>query len=394
MRNEEPKMVFISLKTIYFTVFFIIFFIIFIFNFAGIKNKFTSDFLYNTSVNLPTEFFLVLMSNEIALLDASDVSKSKNKNKSSISKSITMSVLGIWHKDIRTFLGNELPGFRAFNTEIAVAGIGTNLTNLPMESAPPVEILLKEKEKTKKELADPDNLSNKTANPPPTKTGEDVVFIYHSHSWEAFLPRLSGAKNPNEAVSFNQTKNVIDVGKSLQAELINKGIGTAHSTTNATEELKKKNWNYNNSYTLSREIVQEAMVREKSIHYLIDIHRDSQSKSVTTINIKGKPFARLFFVVGKENQYYDKNLHLAKELNKKLEEKYPGISRGVFVKTKDDGNGVYNQDLSSNSMLLEFGGVDNTKEELDRTIKAFAEVFGEFYRNAQEVNGDSESKEL
>ena len=108
------------------------------------------------------------------------------------------------------------------------------------------------------------------------------------------------------------------------------------------------------------------------------------------MDINGKPYARLFFVVGKENANYDKNLSLAKELNHKLEEKYPGISRGVFVKTKDDGNGVYNQDLSSKSMLLEFGGVENTKEELDNAIKAFAEVFSEYYLDAEQVNGGSE----
>jgi stage II sporulation protein P len=136
------------------------------------------------------------------------------------------------------------------------------------------------------------------------------------------------------------------------------------------------------------------MAQEKTIQYLIDIHRDSQPKKFTTMNINGKSFARLFFVVGKENGNYDKNLSLAKELNDKLEEKYPGISRGVFVKTKDDGNGVYNQDLSSKSMLLEFGGVENTKEELDNAIKAFAEVFSEYYLNAEQVNGDSKSEEL
>jgi stage II sporulation protein P len=390
MKKEKPYVVYVHLKTIYVGLFLMIFCINLIINLADFKNKFSSDFISTTSVNLPTEFFLNLMSNEIALLDEADLSKIENKP--NFSKIIVMSVFDIWHKDIRTFLGHELPGFRAFNTEIAVAGIGTNLTNLPNESAPPLEILLKERENAAKELAESDKSSDHTS--PPSKTGEEVVFIYHSHSWEAFLPQLNGVKNPNEAVSFNENKNIIDVGKNLQTELIKKGIGTEHSTTNATEELKKKQWNYNNSYTLSREIVQEVMAQEKSIHYLIDIHRDSQSKKVTTKNINGKNFARLFFIVGKENQNYDKNLNLAKELNKKLEEKYPGISRGVFVKTKDEGNGVYNQDLSSNSMLLEFGGVENTKEELNNTIKAFAEVFSKYYWNAEQVNGDSKKSDI
>jgi stage II sporulation protein P len=394
MRNENPQMLFINIKTIFVGLFFMIFLIVFIFNFIEVKNKFTSDFLYSTSLRVPTEFFLDLMSNEVALLGESDISKTNNGNLPSVSEIIATSVFDIWHKDITTFFGNEIPGFRAFNTEIAVAGFGTDLTNLPIESAPPLEVFLKEREMAAEELEKSDNSSNQANNPPQKSTGEEAVFIYHSHSWEAFLQQLSGVTNPNEAVSFNENKNIIDVGRSLQEELYNRGIGSKHSTTNTTEELKKKHWNYNQSYILSREIVQEVMAQEKTIQYLIDIHRDSQPKKFTTMNINGKSFARLFFVVGKENGNHDKNLSLAKELNDKLEEKYPGISRGVFVKTKDDGNGVYNQDLSSKSMLLEFGGVENTKEELDNAIKAFAEVFSEYYLNAEQVNGDSKSEEL
>jgi stage II sporulation protein P len=219
------------------------------------------------------------------------------------------------------------------------------------------------------------------------KNGKEVAFIYHSHSWEAFLPMLGGVQGADNAVSFNENKSIIGVGKKLQLELIERGIGANHSTVNVTEELKKKNWNYNNSYNLSRELVQEAMASEESIRYLIDIHRDSQPKNITTIDIDGKSYARLFFVVGKENPNYGANLDLAKHLNQKLEEKYPGLSRGVFVKDKDDGNGVYNQDMSNNSLLLEFGGVDNNNEELNLSIEAFAEVFSEYYWKTGEGNG-------
>lgn len=202
------------------------------------------------------------------------------------------------------------------------------------------------------------------------------------------MPLLPGKKTANEAVSLNESKNIIAVGKKLKDELMKRGIGANHSTSNVTEELKKKNWNYNYSYALSRETVKEVMAQNSSINYLIDIHRDSQPKKLTTTMINGKPFARLFFIVGKENINYERNLALAKELNKKLEEKYPGISIGVFIKTKDDGNGVYNQDLSSQSMLLEFGGVKNNNTELDHSIEAFAEIFSEYYWDAEEVSGN------
>ncbi len=270
-----------------------------------------------------------------------------------------------------------------------MAGRGTNLTNLPIESAPPIEALLKEKELVKRDLSSSEKQDNDKESLPVPKTEKDVAFIYHSHSWESFLPLLSGKKTANEAVSLNENKNIIAVGKKLKAELVKRGIGANQSTANVTEELQKKNWNYNNSYTLSRELVQEVMAEESSIKYLIDIHRDSQPKELTTTQINGKAYARLFFIVGKENRNYEQNLALAKNLNHKLEEKYPGISRGVFVKTKDDGNGVYNQDLSSQSMLLEFGGVENTMAELDKSIEAFAEIFSEYYWNAEEVSGSS-----
>lgn len=58
-------------------------------------------------------------------------------------------------------------------------------------------------------------------------------------------------------------------------------------------------------------------------------------------------------------------------------------------------NGVYNQDLSSNAMLLEIGGVDNTFEEMYLTVDAFTDVFSEFYWDAKAVDkttGESESK--
>ena len=47
---------------------------------------------------------------------------------------------------LRSLLGRELPAFSLFDTEIIVAGEGTDYTNMPIESAPPLEILQAEKE--------------------------------------------------------------------------------------------------------------------------------------------------------------------------------------------------------------------------------------------------------
>lgn len=382
MKEKNGKIsLFIRFNSIIIALFIFVFLIVFTINFLDFKHKFTSSFIHHTSEGISSDFFLYLMSGEIGQLKA--VTDKEEILPISIPQIVFTTMTNIWPDDIRTFLGRELPGFSTYHTEIAVAGTGTNLTNLPVESAPPLEVLLKEIEVSEKEPnSDPD------PNTPTPKNGESEVFVYHSHSWESFIPLLSGVNNPDEAVSINEDKNIITVGKRLQEELIKKGIGTSQSKANVTEKLKKKNWNYNHSYELSRGLVQEALATEKTINYLIDIHRDSQPKEITTTMINGKPFARLFFVVGKENRNYEENLHLAKELHQKLEKKYPGISRGVFIKGKDEGNGVYNQDLTNKSMLLEFGGVENNMEELNRSIEAFAEVFSEYYWKAEEVNGN------
>ena len=130
---------------------------------------------------------------------------------------------------------------------------------------------------------------------------------------------------------------------------------------------------------LFRSLVKEATATNKDLTYAIDIHRDALRKEKTTINIQGKSYARLVFVIGKANPNYEENLEFAKKLHKELEKKYPGISRGVLAKGRDAGNGLYNQDLSKHSILLEAGGVDNNMQELDNSMEAFAGVFSDYF---------------
>lgn len=309
----------------------------------------------------------------------------------SLSKVLFTLVTNINPSKSITLLGSEIPGLDVYNTEIAIAGKGTNLTNLPFDPPPKSDDdITKERQ-----IADEQNVNDKENNSGGNnQQGQDdknnlkkAVYIYHTHSWESFLPLINGAKVPDDATSTNNKINVVAVGTRLSQDLINKGIGVEHDTSNMGAELKGKNWNYNNSYSLSREHVQEAMTGDRDVKFLIDIHRDSQRKAITTTTINDKKYARIDIIVGKENQNYKENLNYAKELNSLLEKLYPGLSRGVFIKSKSDGNGIYNQDLSNRSILLEFGGVDNNLEELYNAVDAFAKVFSEYYWKAEEVNG-------
>jgi len=268
--------------------------------------------------------------------------------------------------DPRSLLGRELPGFSIFDGELVIAGEGINYTHLPIESPPPPEALQKENEAAIKDIEELDDLDNGDEEaPPPAQTTGDrkMVYLYFTHTRESFLPHLEGVTDPNRA--HHSKINVTRIGDHLQKQLERYGIGTVVDKTDIMTNLSEKGLSYGRSYDESRKVVEAAVTSNRDLTYLIDIHRDSQRKDKTTIEINGKSYAQLMFVLGAENPNYEKNLRLAEELHKKLNKKYPGISKGVSKKQGAGTNGKFNQDLSENAMLVEFGGVDNTFEELN-----------------------------
>lgn len=284
--------------------------------------------------------------------------------------------------DIRSFIRNEIPGYANYYSQILVAGEGTNLTNIPQEPDVSLEELQQDHKVNTEEV---EKYKDDTATEPSTN-GKKVIFIYHTHSRESFfslLPEVS-TKNPDSASSSKA--NVSLLGERLKKKLEESGIGATDDHTDITQMLLDNNLKFPKSYDMSRTVVEEAMSTNEDIEYLIDIHRDSARKNVTTKEINGESYARLYFIVGMENKNREQNLALATDLHNALEAKYKGISRGVFPKDYSKGNGIYNQDLSANSLLIEIGGVDNTMEELYRTVDALAEVLSEYYWQAEKVN--------
>jgi stage II sporulation protein P len=288
--------------------------------------------------------------------------------------------------DPRSFLGRELPGFSIFDGNILVAGEGTDFTNMPIESVPPQEALDTANEAQLKNIEDiNDGSENRDAGKSVLTTGEKkTVHLYFTHTRESYLPYLEGVSDPDSAM--HSQINVTKVGDMLKSDLEQLGIGTTIDKTDVIQKLNEKGLDYYSAYQESRPLVQTAMTNNKDLLYLIDIHRDSQRKKVTTTEINGKSYAKLAFVVGEEHPNYEQNLRVATELHNLLESKYKGLSRGVISKKGSGTNGKFNQDLSGNALLLEFGGVDNTFEELQRSSIAFAEIFADYYWRAEKVD--------
>ncbi|MFS0574546.1 stage II sporulation protein P [Sporosarcina sp. 179-K 3D1 HS] len=207
--------------------------------------------------------------------------------------------------------------------------------------------------------------------------GKDVIYIYHTHSRESFLPYFTNTDEPEEA--YHSKANITLIGGMLGRALERRGIGSKVDSTDIVQELNLKGLDYTNSYQVSGERVRSARAENKDLEIFLDIHRDSLRKNSTTKVIDGESFARLLFVVGTGHENYEKNLSFTEGLDKLLASTYPGLSKGILKKDGSQGNGVYNQDISPNSVIVEIGGVDNTVEELHRTTEALALVLSDHY---------------
>ncbi|KQL53490.1 stage II sporulation protein P [Heyndrickxia shackletonii] len=367
--------------------------LILIFSLTGILTTVKSEYRMNS--NLVTDASQHISGKVLYHLIASEnhvlgSSLEDSSNSIPIGNILFNLVTNISFKDPRSFIGRELPGFYMFDSKILVAGEGTDYTNLPIESVPPEKIFKSNKDP---DLKNTENITGtqkrdskeKKQDTALTTGNRKVVFLYFTHTRESYLPYLKGIKDPNAA--SHSKINVTMVGEKLKEELEDRGIGTTIDKTDVQNLLLKKGWKYGQSYLESRELVQTAMAQDRDLNYFIDIHRDSERKKKTTAIINGQSYAKISFIIGGENPNHEKNVQLAKELHSRLERKYKGLSKGIIQKAGASTNGKFNQDLSSNSFLIEVGGVDNTFEEMYRTVTALADVFSDYYWQAEKVDG-------
>lgn len=210
-----------------------------------------------------------------------------------------------------------------------------------------------------------------------TTGDKNVVYLINTHDTESFLPELTSEE------AFNKKVNITQTSEKLKQELEKHGIGTVKEERSVQESLHQKGWNYNRSYEAARIFLEEAVAGQEEFELFFDLHRDSKGRDKTTATINGVDYARVMLVVGGNNPDAEFNTKMAEELDSLLEKKYPGLSRGVLYKEGASTNGVFNQDLSPQMMLVEVGGVENTLEETYHTAEALADVISEYYWNQQ-----------
>ncbi len=177
-----------------------------------------------------------------------------------------------------------------------------------------------------------------------------IIYLYNTHNQE----------------KYNDNTSIFDATKLLKNNLNRLGINVIQ------EERKTSDYLHTglSYYDISRTFIKDIMNQDQNISYYIDIHRDSVTNPSIIIN--NKSYAKIMFVLGLENKNYEKNKAIMVKMNNFLNQNYPGISKGIYEKKGSGVDGVYNQDLEDNILLIEIGGIKNNIEEVNNSTEIIA----------------------
>ncbi len=205
------------------------------------------------------------------------------------------------------------------------------------------------------------------------KINKPIVYIYNTHQTEEY---------DSDNLSYSIKPTVLYASYIMKDYLNDLGIESVVETSSVKEFLNNNNLNYNGCYEATRYFINSALNKYDSLEYFIDIHRDSVSLNSTLYTNNSKKYAKVLFVVALKHNNSNYNLDFVNEINDMLESKYNGISRGIMQR-KDV---IFNQDISTKSILLELGGVDNTLEEINNTLEVISNVLYEYMENTNGRN--------
>ena len=248
--------------------------------------------------------------------------------------------------------------------------IMTKLINLDISK--PLSILdsnYKGLVKDNKIIKETTKVDNKVISSSPT------IYLYNSHDTEEY-----------KATSFAEYSVMPTVKLAdyvLKEELEKNGFNVLIEETTISSIRNSLGLNYAGSYEASRVLMEQAKKTYPRLIYFIDLHRDSLTHDKTTLTYNDKNYAKVMFLVGLENPNYSENLEFSNRISDLINTKIPNLSKGIYEKEGAGVNGVYNQDFSNRTILIEIGGPENTIDEVYDTILVLSEVLSEVIESDQ-----------
>ena len=179
------------------------------------------------------------------------------------------------------------------------------------------------------------------------------IAMYSTHSDESYVPGDGTSSKWKDA-------GIYDVGDSLKDALEERGIETVYSKETFLPHDA-------DAYSRSRRTAEELL--KDGPDALLDIHRDAVPAKQYETKVDGEDISKVRLFVGRSNQNAAENKAFAQQIKAEADREYPGLVKDIFI-----GKGNYNQDLSPNSLLLEFGTHEIEKEKAQEATGYIAEV--------------------
>lgn len=233
------------------------------------------------------------------------------------------------------------------------------------------EISQKQKEPTHIVHASTEVLSEPTTNQTTQSEQSFNVLLLFTHSHESYKPVVAQTKGLQSV--YDDQSNIYSMQEMMQHYFQLNQMTTKVVDFDVMNAMKSTGATFNQAYGVMRPVLAEQL-KQENYDLVIDFHRDAATRKATTLDVNGESYAKIAFVVGAEHPGFEANLSYATALNDQLNRMMPGISRGIIKKQGRGVDGVYNQDLSPVMLLIELGGVDNTKVEIERTLAIIAQA--------------------
>jgi len=181
-----------------------------------------------------------------------------------------------------------------------------------------------------------------------------LIAMYVTHSDESYVPTDGTA-------SIEGQGGIYDVAREFRDALQTLGIDVI---LDESTHLPHDSGAYRRSRRTAERLLQ------KRPDAIIDIHRDGiPDPDEYVTELEGENASKIRLLVGRSNQNSAVNREFAKQIKAVADKKYPGLIKDIFI-----GKGNYNQDLSPNAILLEFGTHTISKERVLQSTDVMADV--------------------
>ena len=211
-----------------------------------------------------------------------------------------------------------------------------------------------------------------TARPSARPTAEPArrpsVFIYHTHTHEAYEQVQDDPYDAVEAWrTTDESHSVVRVGEELARCLEASGFDVTHDQTDHEGDALS---------TAYERSIKTLEAQDQRYDLYIDLHRDAwvNGMEANYTDVNGRTYARPMLLIGNGagfniKPFYKQNRAFAEALTERINRICPGLCKPVLVK-----DGRYNQHIGIFSVLIEVGHNRNTLREALNTVPILAEA--------------------